>query len=666
VTKPPPTATMADRRSRIFWAGALLAGVTLIAYFPALRGGFIWDDDSFLTQNKLIRAGDGLYRMWFTTTPSDFWPVTYSSLWIEWRLWGMHAIGYHSVNLGLHIAESLFLWAILHQLWNPAWRARSSQDVLSPPSPADATAKTAPYVAAFLFAVHPVNVESVAWIAQRKNLMAMLFYLATIWCFLKTEIASPSPIRRSPSEGGPIDQGLSEQAIRPGWYLLSLICFILAMLSKGSVAVLPVVLLGLVAWRRRLSIRDLAWALPYFVVSAVLVLTDMWFQKHGLAVVFRHAGFVERLLGAAAAVWFYLYKALFPINLAFVYPQWRIQAGNPLWWVPLLAGVGLTGMLFRYRASHTRPALFAWGYFCVALVPVMGFTDVYFMKYSLVADHYQHLAIIGVVGLVAAGWGEWEKKAFDRLRPQIAAAAAICALSILTWRQCETYRDAETLYRTTLDRNPESWLAENNLGNVLNTSGRFREAIPHYREALRLKPDLPEAHYNLGLALVNAGAMAEAISHFEQAIQLKPDYADAYNNLGVALAATGRPEEAISPYRKALQLDPDSAVAHFNLGNAFAALGRMDDAIGFYREALRLKSNYAAAHTNLGAVLAQTGRVPEAVAQLREAIRIDPGFANAHEILGQILCAEGQNQEGKAHLAEAARLYSLKSGSGSF
>ncbi len=174
----------ADRRSRIFWAGALLAGVTLIAYFPALRGGFIWDDDSFLTQNKLIKAGDGLYRMWFTTAPGDFWPVTYSSLWIEWRLWGMHAAGYHAVNLGLHLVESLLLWAVLRKLRFPA-----------------------PYLAAFLFAVHPVNVESVAWIAQRKNLMAMLFFLATIWCFLETEIASPSPVRRSPAErdeGGPV------------------------------------------------------------------------------------------------------------------------------------------------------------------------------------------------------------------------------------------------------------------------------------------------------------------------------------------------------------------------------------------------------------------------------------------------------------------------------
>ncbi len=208
------------------------------------------------------------------------------------------------------------------------------------------------------------------------------------------------------------------------------------MLSKGSVAVLPVVLLGLIAWRRRLSARDLVWTLPYFVVSAVLVLTDMWFQKHGLAVVFRHAGFVERLLGAAAVVWFYLYKALLPINLIFVYPQWHIQAGNPLWWVPLLAAAGMTAVLFRYRASFTRPALFAWGYFCAALLPVMGFTDVYFMKYSLVADHYQHLAIIGVMGFVAAGWAEWRKVEVEKWKVKTARRKAqeVCSARTSAFR----------------------------------------------------------------------------------------------------------------------------------------------------------------------------------------------------------------------------------------
>ncbi len=182
------------------------------------------------------------------------------------------------------------------------------------------------------------------------------------------------------------------------------------MLSKGSVAMLPIVLLGLIAWRRRLLPRDLAWVLPYFIVAAILAATDMWFQKHGLRnEVLRNAGLLERLLGAGAVVWFYLYKALLPVNLVFVYPQWQIRVGDPLWWVPLAAAAGVTALLFRTRAGFTRRARFAWMYFCAALVPVMGFTDVYFMKFSLVADHYQHLAIIGVMAFVGAAWAGWDE-----------------------------------------------------------------------------------------------------------------------------------------------------------------------------------------------------------------------------------------------------------------
>jgi len=653
---------MADHRRRAGWTGAaLLFGVTLIAYFPALRGGFVWDDDSFLTQNAIVKAADGLRRFWFTTDPSDFWPATSTVLWIEWRLWGMNAMGYHAVNLGLHIAEALLLWAILRRLRVPG-----------------------AYVAAFLFAVHPVNVESVAWIAQLKNLMAMLFYLLSIWFFLRSE--SDESRRGMPPRSSRYAAGRG--VYFGGAYALSLLCFILAMLSKGSVAVLPVMLLGLMAWRRRLSIKDVASTLPFFLVAAILAATDVWFQKHGLRVEFRHAGFLERLLGAGAVVWFYLYKALLPINLVFIYPQWHVEAGNPLWWAPLFAAAGVTAVLFRYRASGTRPALFAWGYFCAALVPVMGFTDVYFMKYSLVADHYQHLAIIGVVAFVAAAWAEWERKVGSwRLEvgsgqriassgsfswgnfqlstynfPRIAAAFAIGILACLTWRQSAVYRDAETLYDAILDRNPAAWLAENNLANVMFHSGRFREAIPRYREALRLKPDLAEAHNNLGLALVKTGRIPEAMAHFEQAIQLNPGYADAYNNLGVALADAHRPAEAIPDYRKAVQLSPDFAAARYNLGNALAALGRMPEAISSYHDALRVRPDYAEAHTNLGAALAQTGDLTAAIAELEEAIRIDPTYVAAHEILGQILCGVGRTEEGRRQLGEAQRLSELKAG----
>jgi len=650
---------MADRRRLAFWAAAvLLVGVTLIAYLPALGGGFVWDDDSFLTGNKFVKAADGLYRFWFTTDPTDYWPVTSSVLWFEWRLWGMNPLGYHAVNLGLHLAEVFLLRAVLRRLRFPA-----------------------PYLAAFLFAVHPVNVESVAWIAQLKNLMAMLFYLLAILFFLRSESdqqgSGPAKRDRSHRPGDIAEEvaqasppAVSTTAGGTPALLVSLICFILAMLSKGSVAILPLVLAGIVLWRRPLNRGDCLRLAPFFAASAILVMVDMWFQKHGLRVEFRHAGFLERLLGAGAVVWFYLGKALLPIGLIFVYPAWQVQAGDLRWWVPLAAAAGLTAVLFHYRARGTRPALFAWGYFCAALVPVMGFTDVYFMKYSLVADHYQHLALIGVVGFVAAGWARWDRKAGRRelkggwrkaeggsgILPRLLAGAVIVALAGLTWRQGENYRDAETLYDSILERNPAAWLAENNLANVMFRSGRYREAIPHYLTALRLKPDLAEAHNNLGLALVKTGRIPEAVAHFGQAIRFGPDYSDPYNNLGVALADAHRPAEAIPYYRKALQISPDFAAARYNLGNALAALGQMPEAIESFRAALRLRPGYAEAHTNLGAALAQTGDLPAAITELEEAVRLDPSYVAAHEILGQVLCGIGRIPEGQAQLELAARL----------
>jgi len=635
-------------RRRWFWAATLLLSVTAIAYFPALRGGFIWDDETFVTQNKLIKASDGLYRFWFTTEPADYWPVSYTAFWIEWRLWGGQTLGYHLVNLGLHVADCLLLWAILRRLRVPG-----------------------AYVAAFLFAVHPVNVESVAWIFQLKNLMAMLFYLATIWFFLRSQCSQ----RPDAAEW---------RVYFGGAYGVSLLCFILAMLSKGSVAVLPVVLLGLMAWRRRLSLRDLAWALPYFAVAAVLAATDVWFQKHGTAEVFRNAGGLERLLGSAAVVWFYLSKALLPINLIFVYPQWHIQAGNPLWWAPLLAAAGVTAVLFRYRTSCTRPALFAWGYFCAALVPVMGFTDVYFMKFSLVADHYQHLALIGVVAFVGAGWGEWERKVVSRKGkvvsdqritssgsfspsnyhlllttfyfPRIVAGAAILLLAALTWRQSGVYRDAETVWTRTLERNPASLVAENNLGDVLYASGRRAEAMAHFQKAARVKADSPDAHNNIGMVLATQGRLPEATAQLEEALRLKPNYPEALVNLGNVMEKEGRSSEAILDYEDALKLEPDDADAHRDLGIALAGAGRGPDAAVQFEAALRFNPDDATAHAGLGAALADAGREAEAAAQYEEAVRLSPNFPETHYNLGIALAQTGRMTEAITQFEEAVRL----------
>jgi len=547
---------------------AMIAIAAILAYLPSLSGGFIFDDDIYLTNNQIIKASDGLCRFWCTTEPIDYYPISNTTLWIEWRLWGMNPTGYHATNLILHIVESLLIWVILRKLSIPG-----------------------AFLGAMIFAVHPVNVESVAWIAQRKDMMAILFFLLSILCYIKHNSSTYNDgaqgSRRTP-DAGPAHGACGLLTDR--WYWLSLAAFVLAMLSKGSVAVMPVLLLGIVWWLRPLTRWDLVRIAPFFVITLVLGGVNVWFQTHGTGEEFRTASFMQRLLGAGGVVWFYLYTALLPINLAFVYPQWNIQAGNPLWWLPLPAAVAVTAVLWRYRESWSRPLLFAWGFFCVALAPVMGFTDVGYMRFSLVADHYQHIAIIGVIALVSAVWSVWHQRARGGAHwtATFVAVAAVGALTFLSWRQSGLFCDAITLYRATLDKNPGCWMAQNNLGNEFLHKGRVQEAIEHYERALQLKPDFPDANYNLGNQLLNKGGVQEAIEHYQQALRLMPDYIEAHNNLSAALLQTGRPWEAIEHFKEVLRLKPDFTVVYYHLALAYAMAQQSSEAIAAAGNALEL------------------------------------------------------------------------------
>jgi Flp pilus assembly protein TadD len=520
----------------------------------------------------------------------------------------MNTTGYHVINLIFHIVEALLIWAILRKLSIPG-----------------------AFLAAMIFAVHPVNVESVAWIAQRRNVVAMLFFLLSILWYLKaympSAIASMAPThsRKRPWEG---EETFSSFILHPSsfhfWYWLSLAAFMLAMLSKGSAAVLPVLLLGIIWWLRSLTKWDLLRIAPFFLLAVVLTVVNVWFQTHGKDIEIRNAGFAERLLGAGGVVWFYLYKALLPIDLAFIYPQWHIEAGNPLWWLPLLAALIVTVVLWWFRKGWSRPLLFAWGFFCVSLLPVMGFTDVGFMKHSLVADHYQHIAIIGVIALAAAGWSIWHERARNRSY-RVTTAVAIVAMStlaFLTWQQSGIYHDAMRLYQATLQKNPGCWAAHNNLGNAFVQTGRLQEAIEHYQQALRLEPDYADAHLDLGVALTNAGRLQEAIEHFREALRLSPDSIEAHNNLGATLAQTGRHEEAIEHFQQALRLNPFNAEVHNSLGCALANIGRLQEAIEHFEQALRLKPDFANVYYNLALVYAKMQQSSEAIAAAQKGLEL--------------------------------------------
>jgi tetratricopeptide (TPR) repeat protein len=519
-------------RFQVLAGVAFIVVVTSIAYLPSWHGGFILDDDGLLTKNTLVHAPDGLHSIWFTTQTQDYWPLTYTTFWLEWRLWGDDPTGYHLVNLALHVAAALLIWTILYRLSVPG-----------------------AFLAAVLFALHPVNVESVAWISQRKNTLALLFFLLSILWYLNYDRTLTR--RSAETTNASAQSNLPDPPRKAGWYWLSLCAFALALLSKGSVVVLPPILLGLIWWRRKIEKADLTRMAPFFVLAVAFTAVNIWFQSLATPGVIRAANFTERLLGAGAVVWFYLYKALWPLNLAFVYPAWHIQPNRWWWWLPLSAAIGVTALLWWQRnTAWGRSLLLAWGFFCVALVPVMGFTDVGYMRFSLVADHYQHIAIIGVLALVAAAWSDWRQHSVGSLHHAATAAAVVVVgtLTYLTWQQSGLYQNARTAYEAALEKNPDSWMLHGNLGGTLADEGEAAAAIEQLDEALRLNPASYDAEFNLGRTLIKLHRLPEALEHLQDAVRLKPDYYAAYYQLVMLYAQTDRPDEALATAEKALEI----------------------------------------------------------------------------------------------------------------
>ncbi len=434
-------------RHRVLTGTVLLVVATCVAYFPALRGGFVFDDSTLIRDNARIISPGGLERIWFSTEEFEYYPISYSSFWLEWRCWGANPTAYRITNVTLHVAAALLVWAVLQGLSTPG-----------------------AFLAALLFAVHPVNVESVAWISQRRNVLAMVLFLLSMLWYLKAD----NQKRRKAEEESHGGIGF--------WYWLSLPAFLLAMLSKGSVAVEPVVLLLGIWWRRRrIGVSDLTRIAPFFAVAIGLTAVNVWFQTHGKEIVIREAGFAERLAGAGTAIWFYLSKAWLPIHLLFLYPQWHIEIANLLWWLPLVAALMITlVLLWRGCATNAKwgaALMMAWGFFCAALAPALGFVDVGSMQYSLVADHYQYIAVIGVAALVAAGWRLWREGTGSKGRKAADAAAVVLVgiLTFLTFQQSRLYGDPIQLYEATLRNNPDCWAAHNNVGIELDASGRGKK-----------------------------------------------------------------------------------------------------------------------------------------------------------------------------------------------
>jgi tetratricopeptide (TPR) repeat protein len=611
-------------RARQLWMGALVFAATLLAYFPALQAGFVWNDRDYVTRPSLQSVG-GLARIWFQVGATEqYYPVLHSAFWVEHRLWGDEPFGYHLLNVLLHAASAVLLALIVRRLFG---------------SGPDRRYDGAEWIAAFAFALHPVCAESVAWVSEQKNTLSTLGYLGAALAYLDFE---------------------ERRTLRP--YLLASALFVLALLTKSVTATLPAALLVVAWWRRgRLEARrDLAPLLPWLAAGAAFGLFTAWVEKHvgGASGAAYQLSLLERSLLAGRAICFYLGKLLWPANLVFIYPRWTVSAAAAWQYVYPAAALALGALLWR-RRSRGRGLLAGYLFFVGSLFPVLGFLNVYAFIFSYVADHWQYLACLGVIVPAAAGAAAALGRAPAALRRAAGAllAAVLALLGAQTWRQSRGYHDILTFYQTIIDRNPGCWMAHYNLGNELRAAGRIPEAIAHYEAALAANPAMPDAQTALGLALQSEGRDAEAAGHYQAALRLDPDFGSAQSNLGLVLAKLGRPAEALPHLQAALRLQPDDVAALNTLGNALSRLdGRLPEAVAAYRRSLRLRPGQPEVHNNLGIALLLLGRAPEAIGEFEAALQLDPNLAQTHANLAIALEGAGRQAEAAAHYAAARRL----------
>jgi tetratricopeptide (TPR) repeat protein len=584
----PEPASGDSNAPRLFLLAAAIAALAFAAYIPAIGGGFAWDDSVQITDNPLIKDPHGLRRFWFGAETMDYFPLTLATHWLEWRLWGLHAAGYHAVNVVLHAISAVLVWRVLRRLEVPgAWLAGA------------------------LFAVHPVAADSVAWISERKNTLSMALYLASLLAWLRMDDEKP--------------------ALRTPHYLLSLGLFLLALLAKTSVVILPFVLL-LCAWRRRgkMSLKDLARSLPFFALAAALGLVTIWFQRHnaihGMTV--RSEGAASRLAASGWIAWFYLYKLLLPANLCAIYPRWKVDGASAAAYLPLaLLAAGL-GCLWIRRESSGRALLFAAAYFLIALLPVIGIVNMLFMGLSLVADHFQYLAMIGVIAFAAAMLARAASARGWTGRAGVAVSVGcVAALGLLTWNRAGLYGDEERLWQDNLAKNPSA-VVHNALGVARTYAGRPGQALECFDEAIRLKPELAEAWVNRAAALDALGRLEEAVRDYGQALKLRTEAAT-YNGRGNALARLNRPDEALADYNAAIALRPGYGLAYYNRGNIEFNAGGLDLALRDYDHAIELMPSYARAWNNRATVFARLGRSDDALRDFTQALALDPTNAGA-------------------------------------
>jgi len=611
------------------WKGALIALATLFSHWQAIGGGFIWDDDAHVTRADL-RSLQGLWDIWFKLgATQQYYPLVHSTFWFEQAFWGDNAALYHITNIVFHILVVFVLVAVLKRLEIPgAW------------------------VAGFIFALHPVHVESVAWVTEQKNTISAFFYLLAAFYYLK------------------FDDKRDRQ-----YYGYALLFFIIALLSKTVTATLPAALLVIFWWKRgKLSFKkDVVPLIPWFALGIAGGIFTAWVEKVYIGA--QGADYqsavqltpVTRCLLAGHVILFYLSKLLWPTNLIFIYEHWSISAGNYLDYLytlgviiglVLLVRYALTGGRRNSYDTFSRAPLAGFLFFAGTLFPVLGFANVYPFMFSYVADHFQYLASLGIIVPIAA----FLTISLDKLSAENkgigAAIGGVCLalLGFLSWNQCSMYSDGETLYRVTIERNPSCWMAHNNLGAIMLGHGRIPEATEQFAEALKIRPNYPDARSNMCSVLLRNGRVQEALVQGLEAVRLRPNSPENLNNLGIALANLGRTTEAINMYQAAVRLRPNYVEVLNNLGNALMQLNRNDEALKCYQTAINYQPNFSDGYANIGLLLLNHGNVNQGVTMYEQAIKLQPNVARYHQMLGVGYSSQGKLPDAINQFQEALKL----------
>jgi len=541
---------------------AIVAAILFI-YGPVLHGGWLWDDDLYFAGNPLLRDPDRIWKAWFEPGSFiDYYPILETVEWFQWQLWGMDTLGYHLTSLALHLVSALLVWRLLSKFGlRLAW------------------------LGGLIFAVHPVQVESVAWIVELKNTLSLPPFLLALCAWIDYR-----------EHGKPRD------------YLLAVALFLFAMLCKITMAPFPATILLYEWWKRgSLGGKLVLSSLPFCLISLLLGFTEVWVgqvylqNNHGTPDPSPIGNVFSHLACAGSTLWFYFTQYLLPIDVMPIYPHWTVDPPSPLQFVPWLLLGGVVAWSWTARRRWGRHVLLGIGFFVLFLAPFLGFFAVSFMSFTWVMDHFLYLPIIGLIGLTVAGLDCLEMKLPSPLRPYAIGlvTALLALLTYKSYRYAGMFLDSETLWTYELRQNPDAWPAYNILGNLQERQGQLPQAMDFYARALQIKPNYAEARYNLANVLREAGRLDEAAEQYRQAFTLRPNHGKAHNNLGIILAQQSRFAEAADQFRLALQTLPDNAEVHDNLGFCLERLGRSTEALDEYRQALRLDPNSTAARTNL-------------------------------------------------------------------